>query len=51
MTRRDYITALALYGGALALLTGLITGHAPTALIGTTTFITALLALDESTKK
>ena len=47
MTRRDYLTALAILTGGIAILTGFITGVLWPIPIGAVAFITGLLALNE----
>lgn len=51
MTRRDYLTALAVLTGGLAILTGFITGLLWPIPIGAAAFITGLLTLDQGNTK
>lgn len=51
MTRRDYLTALAILTGGLAILAGFITGVLWPIPIGALTLITGLLALNEGDQK
>ena len=47
MTRRDFVAGVALYGGALVLLIGLIGGWTIPLALGGLTLITGLLTLNE----
>ena len=51
MTWRDYLTALTILTGGLAILTGFITGHLWPIPIGAVALITGLLTLNQGNTK